>query len=98
MQDGKLLKSSPAKLLWAQNHYALHREEISKRNNERQKAKRKQMIASGLLPDRPKGRPKKSFEEKLSDLARAEGKDVVIIMQLIDSSLANAQARLNRGK
>ena len=73
-------KSSAAKLQWAQTHYWMNSEEISRRNNERQKTKRKEMIASGLLPNRPKGRPKKSFEEKLKDLAKAEGRDVVIIL------------------
>jgi hypothetical protein len=79
MQD-KICKSSAAKLQWAQTRYLLDREEISKRNNERQKDKRQEMVASGLLPDRPRGRPKKPFEEKLKDLAKAEGEKVVIIL------------------
>ena len=73
-------KSSSSKLQWAKNQYLMNSGEISKRNNERQKAKRREMIDAGLLPDRPKGRPKKPFEEKLKDLAEAEGRDIVIIL------------------
>ena len=58
-------KSSAAKLQWAQIRWWLNPKEISRRNNERQKTKRKEMIASGLLPSRPKGRPWKSLEERL---------------------------------
>lgn len=81
MQDNlRVCKSSPAKLQWAKNHYLMHREQLSQRNNERRKSKRQRMIADGLLPDRPKGRPKKPFEEKIKDLAKAEGIEVVVIL------------------